>query len=653
MSILLDLIPTAPTYSLQYKVGGVNRIGRQYYAEIRRRGLLAPWPTPTLLGLGDNGITVNWSYPLRGLFSRIPGGFCDVTIKETTYNHLHAIAAGDDSEWLLQVYEKDALEVPQLIFKGFIIPSTYRQEHGYHAPNVRFTATDGLGLLRNITFLEGDKLNNEEIIFPDIKGDFPIKDIISYLLSKAGNIANWRDCISYTKYPDGHFGTPRNYTHYFKRHVWDYYGKNCYVVLDDLLSILEAQVVFTEGEYRIRLPDEPHYSHYDIYSYKGLLLSSGTGDLADKDVYDDFDGGSGLLEMTGNIKNLILERKFTPWDNLIYNGDFSKGEEGWFNSGDTYPWGGVSSPMVDINEDEGYVVMKPVLESYWLDNWWKFNFPAFATSIDRGLYVGTKVRITLEVRRNTPDEYLPGFPAGHQYEINFGAWNQQPFSAKWISTTDRDEWHEIEVVVFLSTSQTDRYFCIYPTYHSFSVRNIVIVPLEPTAGEVELPDELEDDVIEINQNNRADRTYPLRYFSQDIPYRYQNVFPGGSLSTLGVMIQRSTDTYVNHYPFLRNRIMNHFIYSRVKLSGFSLFKHADSPPVNPEVVLYDRFLERTFYVINFRYNLRLARYDMELLEQQKKKYEPPSAPPWILAEGAWNDEGIWVDTAVWHDTDPN
>ena len=650
MSVLTDIIKDSANYTTAYIFGGVNRLGRQYYGHIKQRGLSAIWPIPTLDGYGDSGIVINWSFPLATYFNRIPGGFCDVTLKADTFNQLRGIALGDDSQWLLEVYEKDSTDTPVLIFKGFIIPSTYRQEHGYHEPIVSFTATDGLGLLKEIKFLEDEKLNDEPLIFPDVKGEFPLKDIISYLLSKAGNVGNWRDCIAYTKYPEGHFETPYNYSYYFKRHVWDYWGKNCYEVLNDILSILEAQVVFIGGEYRIRLPDQPFYSHYDIYSYQGVLLSSGESTKDnEKDLYSDFDGGTGLVEVTGNIRNLILERKFRKWNNLIYNADFSKGAEGYFNSGETWPWGGVSSPMVDINEEEGFVVIRPVLESYWLKNWWKIDFPALATSIDRGLYVGTKVRVSFEARRNTPDEYTPGFDGGMKYEVYVGMYGSQPTKAAWTSSNDPAEWHKVEVVTSINTAASERWFCMYPMYFAYSIQNLVIVALQPTVGEVELLDELEDDVIVVNKNNRADRTIALSYFNQNIPYRYRNVFPGGSEMLGGNMIERSTSIRMHQYPFLRTRLTEHYLYSRIRFSGFTAYRHADSPLINPEVVLYDKYWQRLFYVINYSYNLRLCRYDLELLEQKRKAYIPPSEPQWILAEGVWNDEGIWIDTDAWKD----
>lgn len=28
----------------------------------------------------------------------------------------------------------------------------------------------------------------------------------------------------------------------------------------------------------------------------------------------------------------------------------------------------------------------------------------------------------------------------------------------------------------------------------------------------------------------------------------------------------------------------------------------------------------------------------------------PGGPPWVLANGAWNDAGVWDDTALWRDS---
>ena len=636
MSVITDLIPaTLPEYQKHYVIGGVNRLGRKYYVEIYRR-LEKLVQLLYFDGVGDDGIIINHSYKNRDFLTGLPGSFCEVVFRAPDYHSLIKIAEGDDYEWMVKAYEENESENPILLFQGFILPQTYLQEHGYHEPIIRFTASDSLGLLKDITFLE----NEEGLSFMDVIGDFQIKDLISYILYKAGNRNNWRDCIPYTQYgfeESSSAEESKNYTYHFRKDVWEYYGWNCYDVLEDILSIIEAQLVMIDGIYHVRLPDKPDYVYYDEYSYQGVLIESETQSEVELDIYSDFKSGVGSLRTEGNIKNLILEKKFRMIENLLYNSDFKKGSDGWLKTGPSGDWGGF---FITGN----VVILLAIDAVYWLQNFGTSTFPSLAAKIDRGNWGVQWVKITFEARRNLNDGYLNNeFSEGHVYKVYVGGNNIYPSFGEWTASSNKDDWHEVSIITTINPiNATNNYFHIYPMYFTISIRNIEMIPVrnhphDPPASEED------DEVIEINPNNRVDRIYRMSYFSKGSPYHQYNTFPGLG-AVMGELLDRNTETRLRHFNFVRDRLVPHFLIPRKRVN-IPLIRQQLSPLLSPGVLLYDKYLETVFHIIQMSYNCRLARYDLQLFEYKKKVLEKS----WILQEGDWEDQRFWEDSEEWID----
>ena len=632
MSVITDLIPTTlPTYHEKYRVGGYNRLGKLCYASILRRTEVSEgsWPIE-VSGAGASPVTISTSYADKDFFSPVSGSSCKISMVAESYSQLLELGRGDDTMWKVEVVDDG-----DTIFRGFLKPETIPMEYGYEKPVVNVDATDGLGLLREMTFpLDGDS---------PFTGEYPVREVIAYILYRAGNMSYWYDHITWRPTEDAH-----NFTEAQVISVFDYHGQDIYSVLKDILKIIEAQVVSYEGSYALRLIDEPRSGYATRISYRGLLPTSIEMDNTRIELHDEYYGVSGNIKTERPINTVFFENKLSHKEQIIYNGDFSK--TGQFSSPDAV--GGWEPGPNNINatisplglgfykeheqDNTGGVGNPYPPRPIWLTHYFK-------TSFDRGAnrYGGGFITIKFKSLLLNP---LP---------------SNKYFVAVCLGDVDNeDHWHAaeaegtgwVDVEITLAFGDRSRVIAIGQAMEYVwpaSLSAVIFKRSQVTDVEVSVAASsqggtpasiLTKDEYVVNENSLANKNIEIKIGSNN-PYTYENAIWDK------LYYSRDAGSVTSLYKLIVARYSSFYGVSRKRMS-VEMYCKTDSPRLLPYSILFDKYLERNFVIMSSAYDVLRAKYSLELME-----YERASTPPltWILADGTWNDEGYWVDAENWND----
>ncbi len=663
--MIQDLIPdTLPNYGDRFKIGGYNRLGRECYAMISTRGYTGGVVTE-LLGAGESPIEISASYADNDFFRPIGGMSCTISIQETEWDNFMALARGDDTSFAVRVAEKDGEENEHILFRGYLRPETFIKEYGTHKPVVTIDATDGFGILRNMKFL-----SSEGVDFMDFVGEHPVKDIIAYILSKAGNREPWRDYVYYCI-----DGTNRNLIHNMMLPVWDLYGESCYDVLKHVLSVFNMQIQSDRGVYVIRLLDRPKQGTFDQYTYKGNYAYSDSDDESILNLHD-YDGVTGRLTNEKPVRNINFTAKNPASENLLYNADLSKGKAGWET------WGGYPDSDFTVTRQQIRLSSGNPLSG---------SHMGIKTNFSRGFGPLFHIMFECEVKvakAAAEDSFL--------WRIYFrsggGLWQVRQWRQE-----EQDDWEKIKYITSYSAASPDypdRYFYIRPwapslpdecdsnqTYglgdeviHNgqgyMSIAPInnstppsdfwVAIPTDvqktvwirdmklytiKSGGNLENYEPTEDfeqeRVVEISKNSLQDVEHEVRYAFGGGNYKYQESFPHHPYTvSQNPLYDRENEKGALNRSVQEQRIID-FHQIRRKRLNVEFYKTKDSDEIRSQTLFFDKHLKQLLSIMSWRYDLLKNKYDMEMIEYRQATEE--EFMKWIFWDGAWDDDGYWID----------
>ena len=645
--MIQDLIPdTLTPYGDWYKIGGYNRLGRECYAMIGWRN--APTNVTEIPGAGDSPIELSSSFADKDFFDPVSGTSCTIKIQATSYDEFIRLARGDDTEFRVRVVEKDANNNDVVLFRGFLRPETYRQDYGAHRPSISVDATDGLGLLRDIYFPRVDEV--------PIYGREYVNHIMSYILYRAGNRENWLDYVNY-KFS----ATTMNFTRSLQLPTVKYYEWSLYEVLEDILNILKAQIIQVSGKYAIRLMDRPSDMYVEEYTYKGNLVGGTTADAHHVNLYDNYEGAVGQLSVERPVNKLILENRLKPIPNLVYNGDFKRGDSGW-TSGEYDPLWNISDNTLKIEEKPGFYDFGTTSQ----DMLQHIPAPYVQTiTFDRGDIVpgyGFKLLLSFDVSKASETSFTSYFVKVAAGDVtNWQRWRLQNvmlpgdgfYTVTFPLTLRPDDNKTVaisQVWRVQAGSGPNNQYKLERT-HIKNVRvqvvDTVLPPFHhpnPDADMPERPEEIiRDEIIDLNSGNSEEREVDVGWLTGN-PYVHDNAL-------WNFLLYHNTWLFPSVlWANTRSRHRWFYRQSRQRLN-IDLYQKQESQTIHPYTQLFDRYLKRIFVPMSYTYNLLKNSYNAELVEFRKATED--EFMTWILADGTWDDDGYWMDAEQWHDTNPN
>lgn len=617
--MIKDLIPdTLTPYGDWYKIGGYNRLGRECYAMISWRN--ASTNVTELIGAGDSPIELSSSFADKDFFDPIAGTSCNIKIQATSYDEFIRLARGDDTEFRVRVVEKDANNNDVVLFRGFLRPETYRQDIWLHKPVVTVDATDGLGLLRKMEYprMEG---------MPSYGLDYANR-IIAYILYRAGNREDFEDHVMYR-----FSHTQINYLRSLQLAVAKYYEWDLYDVLLDILDIIKAQVVQVGGRYIIRLMDKPTDMRCEVFNHKGAYQSAYNRDDDVVNLYDNFNGVRGDLSVDRPIKKLIIKNQLTPIDNLIYNGDFSKGDTGWYDHAHNPEWTVHENTLKITNSGSflfggGNVADYPTLDDVPIPKVKSHTFDrgdigrALKFLISYRIATGFDLDVFHTVQRlqtiESGDDIDLKIPQSHKIHTH-----SAPGVQKAILQTTHIKDVRVQCLGFAT-----------PPHPNYQITGEAPEPV----GQID-----KEDIVDIEQGNSEEMDIDVGWIRGNI-YVHDNALHPDFI-------------YFEHdefpYPFpgevwsvIKSRVKDFYSKPRHRQNVEMYVKH-DSESIFSYSQLFDKHFGRTFLPLSYSYDLLKNRYDIELIEYRRATED--EFMTWILADGTWDDDGYWMDTEKWND----
>ncbi|GAB3937338.1 hypothetical protein GCM10028804_59140 [Larkinella terrae] len=273
---------------------------------------------------------------------------------------LSDLYSDDDRTFKVEVTQEIGLETINL-FTGFVAPFDAREPYQEAPYPVRFTATDGLGALKDVPFniypteqpfvLTFDALNVLKTCLAWVGYMLPVSisiNTVEYSMLVAGERPDYpADILSQFKID----------THLF---LTDTGIQSCYEVLTKLLTVFNASVVQDRGQWRVIRKDEyPQYlsegGNIPFSVFSSFVSTDHTADLHDaiRTVYKHADAiplrGS-QISIQADRKKLTVNYDYGNLRNELVNGDFRSALDGWTQNGPAFSWTGFGT------EDEPYGV---------------------------------------------------------------------------------------------------------------------------------------------------------------------------------------------------------------------------------------------------------------------------------------------------------
>ena len=258
----------------------------------------------------------------------VHGTSLEVNIETKFEGDLKEFYTVDSKKFRVEVWREDVL-----FWVGYVLPELYSEPYISAPCDISVTASDGLGILKNIDF--------------ELSGEYSIFEIISYCCSQTGLQLNY--VFASSLYANGMEETEVMYTQTLL--CCDTFAEeNCYEVLEKILISLGAYIKQKDGKWYIL-----RYTDQDVdfleYNSLGERISSFTpsiltlGSIGD----DTYPIGQLESEIVPAKKDFILEQSYDLYPSFLKNYDFSS-EEGWdITSGVRF---------MNIN-DETYCEIKP------------------------------------------------------------------------------------------------------------------------------------------------------------------------------------------------------------------------------------------------------------------------------------------------------
>jgi hypothetical protein len=218
-----------------------------------------------------------------------------------------------------ELYEDETL-----LWTGYVLPQQYQAPYIPVPLSVRFTATDGLGLLKNESF--------------DLTGRVSQMEIIVYCIDKIGLSLDYSIAVSL--FESNHDTALSPFEQTFEDAII-YRTKNCYEVLEAIIGKYDAEITQSGGQWRITSSDAKEFTRM-IYDSTGVYVDEaappsvlvlnypGLGDVSPV--------GSLNRSLVPGAKKITLSHNYGRKKSLLSNYDFSQYVNAKFTS-----WGQVGN----------------------------------------------------------------------------------------------------------------------------------------------------------------------------------------------------------------------------------------------------------------------------------------------------------------------
>lgn len=324
-------------YGLLHTLEGKSRIYSNHWkVKIYRKDYVGP--------------EINYDVPsnpfrlCRDASTVIKGTSLEFGIRSRTDFEFLEYYTSNDREFLVELYLSDTLK-----WKGFLLPEQYLEPYKPTPTNIFFTATDGLGYLKNITYdlSIARKLGYKWVSQIDI-----ITNVLSLLDLNIGID------ISINARPYGE-STNRAPLEQVKENLFLYLGMSCYEVLEHIIGKWDAEITQENGAWLIRRYSDKNKTRLS-YTSQGVYSSTRAapavldlGRMGDDGV-DIWPVGHLQMSIEAAKKGIYIKHDYGLRDSFLQNSSFEGAEAtGYFNE-----WDKVGTFTVSKYFDRAYQVVK-------------------------------------------------------------------------------------------------------------------------------------------------------------------------------------------------------------------------------------------------------------------------------------------------------
>ena len=240
--------------------------------------------------------------------SGISGTSLEMVIQADEDGELTSLYTVDNKKFLVELYKNNSL-----IWTGYVLPEKYSEPYVPVPYDVSVTASDGLGILKDIPFT----LSGEKTLF----------EVTRFCCNQTGMTL---DFIVFSSLVESSMNTGNSMLVQTSLDVSTFQDKTCYEVLESILTSLDAFITEANGKWVI--------ARYTDLDKEGFLYSN-TGGSSGKVSLDPpvlgnvhselYPIGNLELEIEPANKSVKFTSDYDLRPSFLQNHDFSGGDSGW------------------------------------------------------------------------------------------------------------------------------------------------------------------------------------------------------------------------------------------------------------------------------------------------------------------------------------
>lgn len=240
--------------------------------------------------------------------SGISGTSLEMVIQADVDGELTSLYTVDNKKFLVELYKNNSL-----IWTGYVLPEKYSEPYVPVPYDVSVTASDGLGILKDIPFT----LSGEKTLF----------EVTRFCCNQTGMTL---DFIVFSSLVESSMNTGNSMLVQTSLDVSTFQDKTCYEVLESILTSLDAFITEANGKWVI--------ARYTDLDKEGFLYSN-TGGSSGKVSLDPpvlgnvhselYPIGNLELEIEPANKSVKFTSDYDLRPSFLQNHDFSGGDSGW------------------------------------------------------------------------------------------------------------------------------------------------------------------------------------------------------------------------------------------------------------------------------------------------------------------------------------
>ena len=240
--------------------------------------------------------------------SGISGTSLEMVVQADVDGELTSLYTVDNKKFLVELYKNNSL-----IWTGYVLPEKYSEPYVPVPYDVSVTASDGLGILKDIPFT----LSGEKTLF----------EVTRFCCNQTGMTL---DFIVFSSLVESSMNTGNSMLVQTSLDVSTFQDKTCYEVLESILTSLDAFITEANGKWVI--------ARYTDLDKEGFLYSN-TGGSSGKVSLDPpvlgnvhselYPIGNLELEIEPANKSVKFTSDYDLRPSFLQNHDFSGGDSGW------------------------------------------------------------------------------------------------------------------------------------------------------------------------------------------------------------------------------------------------------------------------------------------------------------------------------------